>query len=278
MDKAGATGYAREPPAADILVLFPLITDPVFYLIAVPAVILLGLSKGGFVGLGTAATPLVGLYLSPFEAAALILPILICQDMISLYAYRRDWDRWNVKVLLIGAAIGMGLAWLLALYLSDAVVRIIVGIIGLSFVINAWRRRREIEPVRKTAASGVFWGAVSGFTSFMMQGGAPPYQVHVLPQRLPKLMLAGTTTVFFAVVNAAKIGPYMTIIDYTPRILATSLALLPLAAAANILGIWAVRRVPTEIFYTIIYLLLLTLSLAMLVQGTAQLLRSSGLA
>jgi uncharacterized membrane protein YfcA len=130
--------------------------------------------------------------------------------------------------------------------------------------------------VKKTAASGVFWGAVSGFTSFMMQGGAPPYHVHVLPQRLPKLTLAGTTTVFFAVVNAAKIGPYMTIIDYTPRILATSVALLPLAAAANFLGIWAVRRVPVEVFYKIIYLLLLTLSLAMLVQGTMQLLRSAG--
>jgi uncharacterized membrane protein YfcA len=257
--------------------LFPLITDPVFYLIAVPAVILLGLSKGGFVGLGTAATPLVALYLSPFEAAALLLPILICQDMISLYAYRKDWDRWNVKVLLMGAAIGMALAWALALYLSDAIVRIIVGVIGVSFVINAWRRRRDIDPVKKTAASGVVWGAVSGFTSFMMQGGAPPYHVHVLPQRLPKMMLAGTTTVFFAVVNAAKIGPYMTIIDYTPRILATSLALLPLAAAANLFGIWAVRRVPTEMFYKIIYLLLLTLSLAMLIQGTAQLVRSSGI-
>src|SRR5690606_3205911 len=77
---------------ADGLHLFPLVTDPVFYLLAVPAVILLGLSKGGFAGLGTAATPLIALYLPPFEAAALLLPILICQDIISLYAYRRDWD------------------------------------------------------------------------------------------------------------------------------------------------------------------------------------------
>jgi uncharacterized membrane protein YfcA len=254
--------------------LFPIITDPAFYLVAVPAVILLGLSKGGFAGLGTASTPLVALYLPPFDAAALILPVLICQDVISLYVYRRDWDPWNVRVILIGAAIGMALAWLLALYISDGWVRIIVGIIGLTFVVNAWRRRRDFEPVKKSAASGVFWGGVTGFTSFMMQGGGPPYQVYVLPQRLPKMTLAGTTTVTFAVINSSKIVPYMTLIDYTPLILATSAALLPLAVASNLAGVWLLKRVPTEIFYKAIYLLLLVVSVAMLAQGAFELLRA----
>ena len=48
------------------------ITDPVFYMFAVPAVIALGLSKGGFAGVGLVATPLIALYLPPLEAAALI--------------------------------------------------------------------------------------------------------------------------------------------------------------------------------------------------------------
>lgn len=251
--------------------MFPIITDPVFYLVAVPAVVLLGLSKGGFAGLGTASTPLVALYLPPFEAAALILPVLICQDMISLYVFRRDWDPWNVKVILIGAAFGMALAWLLALYVSDAWIRIIVGLIGLTFVINAWRTRRDFEPAKKSAASGVFWGTVTGFVSFMMQGGGPPYQVHVLPQRLPKMTLAGTTTVTFAVINSSKIVPYMTLVDYTPRVLATSVALLPLAVIANLTGVWLLKRVPTEAFYKVIYLLLLVISIAMLGQGAVAL-------
>lgn len=254
--------------------MFPIITDPIFYLLAVPAVILLGLSKGGFAGLGTASTPLVALYLPPFEAAALILPVLICQDAISLYVYRRDWDPWNVKVILIGATMGMGLGWLLALYVSEAWVRIIVGFIGLSFVINAWRRRHDFEPVKKSAASGVFWGTVTGFTSFMMQGGGPPYQVHVLPQRLPKMTLAGTTTVTFAVINSAKIVPYMTLVDYTPRVLATSALLLPLAVVANLVGVWLLKIMPTEAFYKIIYLLLFAVSVAMLVQGGMMLWRA----
>ena len=87
-----------------------MITDPVFYLFAVPAVLALGLSKGGFAGVGLLATPLVSLYLHPLEAAALLLPILICQDIIAVWWYRHDWDAWNLKVLLPGAVIGMASA------------------------------------------------------------------------------------------------------------------------------------------------------------------------
>lgn len=69
----------------------PLITESMFYVAAIPAVIFLGLAKGGFSGVGTAATPLLALYLPPLEAAALLLPILLSHDMISIYVYRREW-------------------------------------------------------------------------------------------------------------------------------------------------------------------------------------------
>ena len=38
-----------------------IITDPLFYLLALPAVMVLGLSKGGFAGVGQMATPLLAL-------------------------------------------------------------------------------------------------------------------------------------------------------------------------------------------------------------------------
>ena len=79
-----------------------MITDPLFYLLAIPAVTLLGLSKGGFAGLGMISTPLLALVVPPLEAAAILLPILICQDAISVWTYRRAWSAWNLKVLLPG--------------------------------------------------------------------------------------------------------------------------------------------------------------------------------
>ncbi len=250
-----------------------LITDPIFYAIALPAVLALGLSKGGFAGIGILATPLLALYLPPLEAAALLLPILIVQDAISVWVYRRDWSAWNLKVLLPGALIGMGVAWLFAAQVSDTVIRLAVGSIGATFVLHTFLKRGPVEPQKKTAASGVFWGGISGFTSFLVQGGAPPYQVHVLPQLLPKMTLVGTSTMFFAVVNFLKIGPYFALGQFSLPNFATSLALLPLAIAANFLGIWLVRVTPVETFYRIAYILVLCVSLLLLWQGFSDLRR-----
>lgn len=79
-----------------------IILDPWFYAVAIPAVFLLGLAKGGFSGVGIAATPLLALYLPPLEAAGLLLPVLITQDLISLYVYRHHWDARSLKVMLPG--------------------------------------------------------------------------------------------------------------------------------------------------------------------------------
>jgi uncharacterized membrane protein YfcA len=241
-----------------------IITDPLFYAFAIPAVILLGLSKGGFAGIGTATTPLLALYMQPLEAAALILPLLMTQDAISIWWYRRDWDSWNLKVMLPGGLAGMAAAWLLASHITASHVRIIVGIIGVVFCVHAFRRRTITAPETKSAAGGAFWGAVSGFTSFMSQAGGPPFQVHVLPQRLPKLILVGTTTMFFAVVNALKVIPYFALGQFSTKNLETSLLLLPVAIASNFAGIWLVQRTPTTLFYKIAYALVFVISVALL--------------
>jgi uncharacterized protein len=71
--------------------------------------------------------------------------------------------------------------------------------------------------------------------------------------------------------NLMKIGPYFLLGQFSARNFATSLALLPLAIAANFLGIWLVRRTPTEPFYRITYLLMFTISLALIWQGATAL-------
>lgn len=216
-----------------------------------------------------ASTPLVAIYLPPLEAAALLLPILLIQDAISVYVYRRDWDTWNLKVTLPGAAVGLAFGWLLASRLPDEAVRILIGVIGVSFVANTWLQRGNIEPQQKTAASGFLWGGVSGFTSFVTQGGAPPFQIHVLPQRLPKMTFVGTATLFFAAVNVMKIAPYFLLGQFSARNLATSIILLPIAIAANFAGIWTVRKLSTGVFYTLAHVLLLMVSLVLLWQGAS---------
>ena len=257
------------------------ITDPLFYLLAIPAVTLVGLAKGGFAGLGMISTPLLALVVPPLEGAAILLPILICQDAISVWTYHRSWSAWNLKVLVPGSVVGVGAGWLLASYLSNAAIELTVGSIALFFVLYVWlgtRLRSYLgrPPVkdgqRPHPAMGFVWGALSGFTSTLVQVGSPPFQIHVLPQRLDKLTLVGTTVIFFAILNLMKVVPYFALGQFSTRGLATSAVLLPVAVGSNFLGIWLVRKTPTDAFYRIAYLLMAFIAAALLWQGTRGLL------
>src|ERR1700694_37530 len=115
-----------------------IITDPWFYVVAFPAVVMLDLSKGGFSGIGMVSTPLLALTMPPLQAAAILLPIILLQDAMSVWIYRRDWDAWNLKVMLPGAVVGVGAAWLFAAHVSDAGIMLAVGLIGLALVVYAW--------------------------------------------------------------------------------------------------------------------------------------------
>src|SRR5262245_49301625 len=84
----------------------PVITDPLFYAGSIVAVILLGLSKGGFFGLGVIALPLMSLFVPPLQAAAILIPTVIAQDTLTVWTYRHDWSAWNLKVMLPGMAVG----------------------------------------------------------------------------------------------------------------------------------------------------------------------------
>jgi uncharacterized membrane protein YfcA len=246
-----------------------IVTDPLFYLLAFPAILLLGLGKGGFAGVGMISTPLLALTMPPLQAAAILLPILLCQDVISAWAYRREWSAWNLKVLLPGSVVGVGAAWLFAAYVPNAYVEIAVGFTGICFVIYMFFAHVPTRPQRPSVLAGMFWGSLAGFTSTIIQVGAPPYQVHILPQRLDKLTLIGTTIIFFALVNVMKLVPYFALGQFSTQTLATSAVLLPFAVASNFLGLWLARRTPTELFYKITYLLMLVISFALLCQGIA---------
>lgn len=250
-----------------------LITDPVFFCAAIVAVTMQGLAKGGFSGLGIMAVPILSLVVSPIQGAAILLPTLLMQDAVSVWVYRRNWHAWNLKVLLCGAVFGIAAAGFLAAYVSDSQVRLVVGLIALSFVLWTWFGFMPKEPRPPTALGGIIAGAAAGFTSTFAHAGAPPFQIHILPQRLDKLVLVGTATMFFAATNLLKVIPYFALGQFTTENLATSLVLMPVAILTNLLGVWLVRRTPQELFYRIAYILVFLVSLELIRNGIAGLLR-----
>src|SRR5258708_11631992 len=174
-----------------------LITDPLFYPLAIIAVTALGLGKGGFAGVGVMATPLWATILPPLQAAAILLPILIVQDLISMWVYRRDWSAWHLKVMLPGGLLGIGIAWALATQVSDAFVRLVIGLIGVSFALNAWFGRQSPEARKPGVVGGVFWGMVAGVSSTLSPARRPPVPGSLPAPRLPNTPFVGTHTTSF---------------------------------------------------------------------------------
>jgi uncharacterized protein len=169
------------------------ITDPLFYLLAVLAVSLLGLSKGGFFGLGVMGIPLMSLYVPPLQAAAIILPTALAQDALTVWTYRRDWSAWNLRLMIPSMAAGMAVGTFFAASLSAAHIRLAVGLIAALFVLRHWLgtlfERLTIPP---STLTGVAFGAFGGFTTLLANAGGPPWQMHLLPQQLDKLTYVGT--------------------------------------------------------------------------------------
>ncbi len=255
-----------------------IIADPLFYALAVPAVLALGLSKGGFAGVGQAALPLLALAIPPFQAGAIMIPIMIAQDAFALWVYRKDWNGRILAIMIPGAAIGVIAAWALAAHISDAMVRIFIGAITLAFVaFNVIGARRVAKEAQKDfgkpgVPGGMFWGAMSGFSSTICQAGGPPYQIYVLRLASPKWCSCRPTSISSRSLNWLKVGPFYALGQFTTTTLLTSAALLPLALAFNQLGFWLVRRVPEKVFFRIIMVLMALVSLELLRSGVTELL------
>ncbi len=248
-----------------------IVTDPLFYILAVPAVFALGLSKGGFAGIGQMALPLLALVMPPLQAAAIMLPIMILQDASAVWVYRHAWSGRVLAVVLPGAVIGVTIAGLIAAHVSNASVRLAVGLITLGFVVNSWTRAWRVARERPPpgAPAGVFWGALSGLTSTLAQTGGPPYQIYALAQKMPKMTFVGTSAIYFAAMNWMKVVPYMALGQFSTKGLGTSLVLLPLAVVANQIGFWLVRRISQERFYSLTLLLMLLVAIALIRSGVA---------
>jgi uncharacterized membrane protein YfcA len=231
------------------------ITDPWFYLVAAPAILIVSISKGGFGGgLALLGVPMMSLVIPPAQAAAIMLPILLVMDALSVWAYRGRYDRGVLATMLPGAAVGVALGGLAFGLLDAQLMRLIVGLIALAFVAQHLIGGGRLRPARPPEPwLGGICGALAGFTSTIAHAGGPPAALYLLPLRLDKTALAGTMVMLFAAINLMKLLPYAAIGQLTGLNLMTSLVLAPLAPLGVWLGIQLHRQVDETLFYRLAY-------------------------
>ncbi len=245
-------------------------TDPIFYGVVSLAVILVGLAKGGLSGLGATTMPLVALVMNPVEGAAMILPILIVQDVVGIWAYRKTWDKQTVAIMVAGAAIGITAGWALAAFVSIKAVQAMIGLIAIAFGVNRLLADRGVGIKIKAQLPcwmGAFWGGIAGFTSQIAHAGGPPFQIWALTRNFERDVFVGTSCIFFGIINWMKVPAYLALGQFTPETLTLSALFLPLAVLSTFAGVWVVRRMNAASFFTFIYLLMIGVGAELLRQA-----------
>lgn len=239
-----------------------LLSDPATLITCAIAVMLVGMAKGGFSGLGALGTPVAALVLPPSIAAAILLPILIVQDVVSVWAFRHAWDKWIVGWMLPGAAIGVGLGWAMAASIDEKPMMAVLGAITLLFgIYRLWMERggRVVAASTSPGWIGGIFGVATGFTSQIAHAGGPPFQMWVTPRRLPHLTYAGTNAILFAAINWIKVPSYVMLGAFSRDVIIAAALLVPLAIGSTLVSVRVVRTLKPERFYTIIYLLMVLL-------------------
>ncbi|MDH4249470.1 MAG: sulfite exporter TauE/SafE family protein [Deltaproteobacteria bacterium] len=253
-----------------------MLNDPLFYLAAIPAVLITSISKGSMgMGLGIAALPLLALVLPPDRAAGVLLPLLCLMDLFTLYLYRGQWEGRVLRIAVPGALVGIVVGMLSFREFSPHLLRLQLGIIAMGFTLFYWLGgAQKLNPQPLSAPKGIFWSGLSGFTSFVAHGGGPPFSVFLLPLRLDKARMVGTTTVFFALVNFLKVVPYFYLGQFSEENLRLTAVLVPAVPAGVFLGWWLQNRMDTALFYRIAYLFVFIVGIKLFMDGASHYLLS----
>ncbi|MCM2290873.1 sulfite exporter TauE/SafE family protein [Allorhizobium sp. BGMRC 0089] len=237
-----------------------MLTDIQFYLAAIPAVFLVGLSKGGLGGaFSLMAVPILALAVPPLAAAAIFLPILIVMDAVALYSWRHENDRKTLIMLLPGALAGIGIGYLTSALVPVAMMRLALGLITTTFAGRYFLRRlkgigHDTLPARRHhPLKAGLWGSVAGYASFIAHAGGPPFEIYALPLKLNPRSYTGASVRFFAILNAVKLIPYIALGELDFSNFKLSLVLMPLALISTMIGAAIVRRLKPETFYPLVY-------------------------
>ncbi|MDP2680167.1 MAG: sulfite exporter TauE/SafE family protein [Rhodoferax sp.] len=233
---------------------FPFITDPFFYAVTIPAVLLLGVSKSGFgAGFGSLAVPMMALAVSVPQAAAILMPVLLLMDVLGMAAFRKDFDLKLLKFLIPCGLVGIVVGALLFKLLDARLVAGIVGLFTLLFLAQRLLFPPKADSPPPPRWLGALLTATSGFTSFIAHAGGPPVNAYMIPLRLSPIRFTATMAFFFFIINLAKWIPYawLGLLDW--RNFATSVVLLPLAPIGVWVGVKLARRISQVLFYRFLY-------------------------
>jgi len=223
---------------------------------------MIGLTKGGFGGLGALLTPLLSLVLPVSSAVGVLLPMLMIGDAFALYMYWKEWDADLVKRMLPLGIVGALIGTFLLSSLSSNVLRIILGVFVLIVVAYKFISEQvKAMQYRPSPWHAPFAGLMAGIASGMFNNGGPAFNSYLLLKKMSARPFIATGTIYFSVLNLIKVPGFLYTGVLDPPLLFSLWWVFPFIPV----GIWVARitltRVSPQAFERIIVILLIFSSL-----------------
>lgn len=231
--------------------------DPTALFFIALSVVLLGLAKGGFGGMGaTVALPIMAVGVPVETALGALLPILMAMDVVSVGAHRRHADFPTILYALPGALVGVLAGAAVIAFIAPQWVGFCVGILAIGFAIMAMTGvHPNTSGWPKPVASLFGWG--SGFTSTIAHAGGPPIHMFLLTRGYTKEQFVGTAATFMAGVNIIKVVPFFMVGAMNRETLILSLVIAPFAMLSAYGGVLVARRLSPRMFKIMVNILMI---------------------
>ena len=247
------------------------------------SVFLMGMGKGGFPA-GVIALPLLVLvWPAQSEAAraavAFILPLLCVMDAVAMCFYWRRVHWRRILPLVPGTVAGIAIASFFFLgdsttaiiHVPDHALKLVIGLIGLSFVAYRAGRQWLFQRLDHAAAPGggksFAFGLGAGISSTLAHAAGPVLQMYLLPQRLPKLGFVASNVAFFFMLNLAKLLPFAVMGRFRRADLLLGANLVPVIPFGVAVGYVLVRLMRPQHYVVFIYAVLAITSTTLILKA-----------
>lgn len=251
------------------------------WVIAILAVIMVAISKAGFGGaLASLSAPIMLLAFSPSQALGILLPLFLITDIWVVWFWRHLGVRRIIFFMTISGLLGQMAGWALLSWgaVDDSLLTLFIALMAILTALRYFMALLAPPSSGKTLRGlarsmraqmgrrALFWGSLSGFSSFVSLTGGIAAQIYLLPMGLPRQLFVATMAWFFLFINLAKIPFFADLAFLSSSSLALSALLIPFIPVGVLIGRWMNRVMSDRLFYILVHILLLGLGVQLLVR------------
>ena len=226
-------------------------------MIAFSAALLLGIAKSGIKGLAILIVTGLALVYGAKESTGILMPLLICGDILAVIYYKRHvkWVYlikllpWMVAGVLVGVVFGKDLPE--DLFKSGMAMIILISVAMMYY----WERKKD-RKVPNHLSFAALMGMMAGFTTMVGNLAGVFSNIYFLAIKLPKNEFIGTAAWLFFIINLFKV-PFH-IWSWGTINLASfqiSLSLIPAVILGFMLGVSIVKKIKNDRYRQLILLL-----------------------